>query len=76
MGNDEKSGMLKWIIILLLLAGAGAGGFWLFKKKGEVKPEFTTVKVGRGDVTQLVTATGTFKPVLNVEVGSQISGII
>ncbi len=76
MGNDEKSGVLKWIIILLLLAGAGAGGFWLFKKKGEVKPEFTTVKVGRGDVTQVVTATGTLKPVLNVEVGSQISGII
>jgi HlyD family secretion protein len=76
MGNDEKSGVMKWIIILLLLAGAGAGGFWLFKKKGEVKPEFTTVKVGRGDVTQMVTATGTLKPVLNVEVGSQISGII
>jgi len=76
MGNDEKSGVMKWIIILLLLAGAGAGGFWLFKKKGEVKPEFTTVKVGRGDVTQVVTATGTLKPVLNVEVGSQISGII
>lgn len=76
MGNDEKSGGWKWIIILLLLAGGGATGFWLFKKKGEVKPEFTTVKVGRGDVTQMVTATGTLKPVLNVEVGSQISGII
>lgn len=76
MGNDEKSGGLKWIIILLLLAGVGAAGFWLFKKKGEAKPEFTTVKVGRGDVTQVVTATGTLKPVLNVEVGSQISGII
>lgn len=76
MGNDEKSGGLKWIIIIVLLAGVGVGGVWLFKKKGEVKPEFTTVKVGRGDVTQMVTATGTLKPVLNVEVGSQISGII
>ncbi|MGC3961600.1 MAG: efflux RND transporter periplasmic adaptor subunit [Verrucomicrobiota bacterium] len=76
MGNDEKSGGWKWIIIIVLLVGVGVGGVWLFKKKGEVKPEFTTVKVGRGDVTQMVTATGTLKPVLNVEVGSQISGII
>ena len=76
MGNDEKSSVWKWIIILLLLAGAGAGGFWFFKKKSAVKPEFTTAKVTRGDVTQTVTATGTLKPVVNIEVGSQISGII
>lgn len=76
MGNDEKSGGWKWIVILLLLVGAGAGGFWFFKKKTNVKPEFTTAKVTRGDVTQTVTATGTLKPVVNIEVGSQISGII
>src|SRR6478609_8244204 len=76
MGNDEKSGVLKWIIILLLVAGAAGAGVWFFKRKGNAKPEFTTAKVTRGDVTQTVTATGTLKPVLNVEVGSQISGII
>jgi HlyD family secretion protein len=76
MGNDEKSSGWKWIIILILLAGAGAGGAWFFKNKGEAKPEFTVTKVGRGEVIQTVTATGTLKPVLNVEVGSQISGII
>lgn len=77
MANDEKSGgLLKWTIILVLLAGAIGGGVWLFKSKRDPKPEFTTAKVGRGDVIQAVTATGTLKPVLNVEVGSQISGII
>src|SRR2546428_105271 len=32
--------------------------------------------VTRGPITQLVTATGTLNPVVNVQVGSQISGII
>jgi len=76
MGKSESSGGLKWIIIIILLAAAGGGGAWLFKKKNSTKPEFTIVKVGRGDVTQTVTATGTLKPVVNIEVGSQISGII
>ena len=76
MGNDEKSGVLKWIIILLLVAGAAGAGVWFFKKKSHAKLEFTTAKVTRGDVTQTVTATGTLKPVVNIEVGSQISGII
>ena len=39
-------------------------------------PEYRTVTVTSGDLTQVVTATGTLNPVLNVQVGSQISGII
>jgi len=76
MANEKSGRLLKWAIILVLLAGVIGGGVWLFKHKKDAKPEFTTVKVGRGDVVQAVTATGTLKPVLNVEVGSQISGII
>jgi len=76
MGNGNKSGGLKWIIIGIVLAGVIGGGWWYFKNKNNAAPEFTTVKVGRGDVTQAVTATGTLNPVLNVQVGSQISGII
>ncbi|MCX6968164.1 MAG: efflux RND transporter periplasmic adaptor subunit [Verrucomicrobia bacterium] len=37
---------------------------------------YQTVAVTRGDLTQSVTATGTLNPVINVQVGSQISGII
>ncbi len=32
--------------------------------------------VARGDLTQMVTATGTLNPVVNVTVGSQVSGRI
>ena len=38
--------------------------------------DYTTEKVERGDLTQTVTATGTLNPVVNVTVGSQVSGRI
>ena len=37
---------------------------------------YQTATVGRGAITQLVTATGTLNPVTNVQVGSQVSGNI
>ena len=37
---------------------------------------FQTATVTRGSITQAVTATGTLNPVVNVQVGSQVSGII
>jgi HlyD family secretion protein len=37
---------------------------------------FQTAPVTRGPLTQLVTATGTLNPVVNVQVGSQVSGNI
>jgi HlyD family secretion protein len=38
--------------------------------------EFQTAAVTRGPITQAVTATGTLNPVVNVQVGSQVSGNI
>jgi HlyD family secretion protein len=76
MGKAEKSGGLKWIILGIVLVGAAVGGVWFVKNRKSDAPVFTTTKVARGDVTQAVTATGTLNPVLNVQVGSQISGII
>ena len=37
---------------------------------------YQTASVTRGPITQLVTATGTLNPVVNVQVGSQVSGNI
>lgn len=66
--------MKKWIV-LLLLAGA-AGGWWWLKRGTGSAPEYQTTTVTRGDMTQIVTASGALNPVINVTVGSQISGII
>jgi HlyD family secretion protein len=38
--------------------------------------QFQTASVTRGPITQAVTATGTLNPVVNVQVGSQVSGNI
>jgi HlyD family secretion protein len=43
---------------------------------GSGATEYQTAAVTRGAITQAVTATGTLNPVVNVQVGSQISGNI
>ena len=67
---------MKKFLLLVLLA-ALAGGAWYFYKGGEGDaPQYQTVVIARGELTQVVTATGTLNPVLNVQVGCQISGNI
>ncbi len=67
----------RWIIggtVLVAVLGAGGYVYW----NGDQKPPITykTAKIERGTVTQVVTATGTINPVITVQVGSQVSGII
>jgi HlyD family secretion protein len=76
MGNENSFRWAKWISILILLAGAAVGGWWYLKSRNEVATEYQTATVTRGNLTQAVTATGQLGPVLNVQVGSQISGIV
>src|SRR3712207_3302755 len=63
----------------LLIAGAlvlALAAFALLRR-GNARPSgFKTTTVTRGPITQAVTATGTLNPVVNVQVGSQVSGII
>ena len=67
--------MKRFVLILLLLSAAG-GGWWYFIYKKAETPEYNTETVAKGDITQIVTATGSLKPVINVTVGCQISGTI
>jgi HlyD family secretion protein len=75
MAKDGKFRWSKWIFILVVL-GAAVGGVMYFKKEHTEPPQYQTAAVTRGDLTQAVTASGTLNPVLNVQVGSQISGNI
>lgn len=72
----KPRGFSGLIILLLLLAAAGAGGWFYWNKKTDQQPEFTTTKVARGDIVQMVTATGDIQSVMQVDVSSQISGQI
>jgi HlyD family secretion protein len=68
--------MLKWLIIISAIVLVAAGGFWFFHRGDDGAPQYQTTAVVRGDLTQAVTATGTLNPVVNVTVGSQVSGRI
>jgi HlyD family secretion protein len=68
--------MLKWLIIIFAVIVVAIGGIWFFHRGGDAAPQYQTEAVGRGDLTQAVTATGTLNPVVNVTVGSQVSGRI
>jgi len=61
---------------MVLLGAVAGGGWWYYKGRHEPAPEYQTTTVARGDLTQAVTATGQLGPVVNVQVGSQISGIV
>lgn len=67
----------KKLIIGIVGVLVVAGGIWLFTgktSKGGIRLE--TTKVGRSSISNTVTATGTVEPVTEVEVGTQVSGII
>ncbi len=68
--------MMKKVLLVLLLAALAAGGWFYFFRQEGGAPAWQTAPITRGDLTQAVTATGTLNPVLNVQVGSQISGNI
>lgn len=54
-----------------------AGGFFLFSgKKAGGRMVLETETVGRTSISNVVTATGTVEPVTEVDVGTQVSGII
>jgi HlyD family secretion protein len=72
----KSRGFGGFIIILLVLAAAGGGGWYYFRAESDKTPEFTTVKVARGSITQAVTATGDLQPVMTVDIGAQVSGQI
>lgn len=61
-----------WIAVVVLLASAG----WYWRSYSQSKITFETLPLERGAIQASITATGTLNPVVNVQVGSQVSGNI
>jgi HlyD family secretion protein len=74
MVNKRKKYLIGIVIVILILAG---GFFWrqLSGQNGS-NQKFRLAKVEKGEISLVVTATGTINPVINVLVGSQASGTI
>src|ERR1700724_4046021 len=68
--------MLKrhWLIAGLVVVAIAV--FAAFEFKGNDKPQYFTTRVDRGDIREVVEATGTINAVTTVQVGSQVSGTI
>ncbi len=75
MGRQRRKYFIPIVIVLALLI---AGGYYLYPTIGQkgANQKFRTMKVERGEISSVVTATGTINPVTTVLVGSQVSGTI
>ena len=65
---------VKWIIVCGLLAVVAIVAAYGFGAKSQ--DQNFTAKVERGDIHDVVEATGTINAVITVQVGSQVSGVI
>jgi len=64
------------LIIGVLAVGLTIGGYVVFNGERKAPVRYRSAPVERGPVISLVTATGTINPVVSVQVGTQVSGMI
>src|SRR4026208_816038 len=79
LGLDEAPrgrGHLKLAAVVLLLAAIIVGAVWYSATRTSTAGQYKTASVTRGDLTVVVTATGTVQAVNQVDVGTEISGTI
>ena len=65
--------LMTLLFLILVIGGSYGLYFW---RNSEESPSYRTEKISRGKVTQMVSANGTLNPVVLVNVGTQISGVI
>lgn len=70
----KRKGIVVIVVVLLLVGFVGAA-FWRLGD-GAKESAYVTAPAQKGDITQVVSATGTFQAVVTVQVGSQVSGTI
>ncbi len=71
MKTGKKIGIA--VIVFALVAGTLT---WVLTREAKPRTSYDTTTVRRGQIINTVTATGTVEPIVQVEVGTQVSGII
>jgi HlyD family secretion protein len=68
----------KWLRRLAILAGLAAVvaglAFWRIKTRPPPPPRYVTAVTSKGDVVETIQSTGQVQPLLQVQVGAQVSG--
>lgn len=68
--------MKKLILVLVVLWGGGAAGYWYWSDSQVGRTRYKLAEVRRGDLGASITATGTIEPEEVVDVGAQVAGEI
>ena len=76
MASATRAGhrWLKWVGFLIVLCALAFAAFWYARNGNGNEPALNTVAVSRGDIQNLVSATGVLEPSNYVDVGAQVSG--
>ena len=64
-----------WAVVLLLAAAGAITGYFMLKGEGQAY-NYTTEPVRRGDLSVIVTATGSVQPTEQVDISSELSGTV
>jgi HlyD family secretion protein len=68
--------LLPWFVLVVVVLMLASGAYMLLKSGEGSEVRYESAPVEQGDLTVTVTATGTLEPVNQVDVGSELSGII
>lgn len=63
-----------WILLFIVVVGAAI--YFFGRDSGSQGTGFATATITRGNIRQVVTATGEIQPLNTISVGSQVSGTI
>lgn len=66
----------KWLWIAVAAVAVLGGGFLLLRDSSSDKITYRKAKIDRGEISIVISATGTLNAVTTVQVGSQVSGTI
>lgn len=64
------------LIIAVMVVGLAIAGYVFFNGERKAPVRYRTAVVERGSIVSVVTATGSINPVVSVQVGTQVSGMI
>ncbi len=73
---NGRTHMKKLIGIVIVLVAFGGGAGFYYANRPEKTPDVRTAQVTRGNILDVVAATGTLEAVTTVEVGTQVGGIV
>lgn len=75
-GRPKRRRGRRWPLVLLLVAGLAGTAGYTFVAPGETPVVYRTATAERGPLVIEVSATGTLQPLTQVEVSSELSGVV